>query len=333
MKVLLRSIAAVLLLSVCLTGCSKDSGQSASELLRKASEHLQSGELAEAEENAQKALHQVEEKYSMLHPELVKPLHVLGMTYQQQGKFFDAEQAYARAISILQSSGDGNNIAVSQLMNNLAGSYYAQEKYEQALNTFQQSLAVAESHYSEDDPRIQKIKKNIDICRLEVAGGEPSNPEAAFGQRFGKAGKKFAPQGRGGRNQGGTDQGTDMVAYDPPKPEEPRDILPDKVKQAVIKKLAMQNIHLDDLRPMAPVKIDSQGAVIPYRCTQKTTEADAGGIEAVLLFATVYNQETGGFVFKRCRMVSYDSYMEELKSGKQASLMQALKEVFPKVYS
>src|SRR6056297_1300552 len=169
MKFLFRIVIAVCVLSRCLAGCSSEPEQSVAELISAAFEQLQAGDAEQAEENAQKALNQAEEQYSMLHPELIKPLHVLGMTYQQQGQFVDAKQAYGRAINILQSTGNENNIAVSQLMNNLAGVYYAQEKYEQALDTFQQSLAVAQSHYSADDPRVQKIKKNIEICQSEVS--------------------------------------------------------------------------------------------------------------------------------------------------------------------
>lgn len=319
-------LSGAIILTFLAAGCSKDSGQSIEQYLNTAAEQLQNDELAKAEENAQKALNLAEQQYSMVHQALVKPLNILAMIYQKQSKVPEAERSYERAISILQDTDGENNFVVSQLMNNLAGLYYAQQKYEQAVNTFQQSLSIAESHYSDDDPRIQKIKKNIKVCQSKISGEPLPKDLAAADNRVGGAAKNAGIQGQGQEPAGG--------ATPQPDQTEARDLLPDKVKQTVLDKLARQDIHLSDLRPMDPVKIGNQGAVIPYRCTQKTPEKDKGSIEAVLLFATVKNKDSpGAFVFKQCRMVSYDSFMEEVRRNDQAALVQSLKEVFSNVYS
>jgi len=320
-------LLAAVILFLFASGCSKDSGQSIEQCLKTAAKQLQNGELAKAEENAQKTMNLIEQQRSMVHPGLAKPLNILAIIYQKQGKISKAEQNYERAISILQSSEGGNNLVVSQLMINQAGMYYAEQKYERAIDVFEQSLSIVRSHFSEADPRVQAIKRNIKTCKSALQGGQPTGDLASVGNIIGGTVNNDVSQfQREGQASVG---GTDAQASRPP----PQDLLPDKVKQTVLNQLAKQNIHLYNLRPMNPVKIGAQGAVLPYRCKQKAAAKDKGDIEAVLLFATVKNDETGGFIFKQCRMVSYDSYMEEVKSGNQTALVNALKEVFPKVYS
>ncbi len=313
-----------IILTLLTAGCSKDSEQSIEQILNTSVEQVQGGELAKAEENAKKALNLIEQRYSMVHPALIKPLNILAMIYQKQNKLSEAEQSYERAISILKNTDGENDAAVSQLMNNLATLYYAQEEYEQAVNTYQQSLSFAESCFSDEDPIIQKIKRNIKVCQ-SVISGEPL-PEDFY----------TADNSVGGdlKNVGSQERGQEPADADSPQvlQKEAEDLLPDEVKQTVINKLAKKNIYVYDLRPMEPISIGSQGAVIPYRCTQKMTEKDEGGIKAILLFATVQNKDKPGFfIFKKCRMVSYDSFMEELNN--RALLIKSLKEVFPKVYS
>jgi len=317
-------LTGAIILTLFAAGCSKDSEQSANQMLNVSVEQFKSGELAKAEENAQKALNLMEQQHSMLHPALVEPLHILALIYQEQNKFLEAEQSYKRAINILQSSEGENSQAVYKVMNNLGALYYAQQKYEQSLNISKQSLSIANKYYSSDDPQIQKIKKNIKACQAEISGDPLPDDTVTADNRVGGILKNADNQGQ---IQAPADDNT------PAKPSQsaPQDLLPDKVKQTVLDKLAKQNIHLYNLRPMAPVKIGAQGAVLPYRCKQKAADKDKGAIEAVLLFATVQNDETGGFILKQCRMVSYDSYMEEVNS--QMSLIKSLKEVFPKVYS
>jgi len=311
LKIFLVLIFVALILS-----CGKETEQTADQLVEKSIQDVREGQIVDAEQKAEKALKIIEAEYGPQSPEMIKPLQVLSITYRKKGDLNKAEQSYQRIIAILQNSEGDNDVFISQVMNNLAGLHYYQNKYKEAISVYKESLEIAENQFSRDDPRVTKIRKNIETCQSAISGSQDGNVLGTGKQGMAAISQKQA----------------DAMPLE--TREGPQDLLPDKIKQTALKKLAKQDINLSNLQPLEPVIIGRQGAVLPYRCIQESGENGEESIEAVLLFAMVRNQnKAGAFIFKRCRMVSYESYQEELQKNGMASLAMALKEVFPGVYS
>ena len=312
----LRFVFIFLLAAFLIIGCSKGPDEKIDDLVKKAMGHLRQDDLDSAQKSFKDALALAEQEFGPNHPMAVKPLQGLAAIYHDQKNYSKAIDTHLHIINIVKSKGGEDNIFVSQVLNNLGGVYFDQKNYKKALSTFEKSLAIAEANFSGDNLKVQKLRKNIETCKNAISGGQQPVETASGGPAMNSMGQTAAvnPSAPGGNAA-------------------PRDYLPKKVKDAALKQLAERDIHIYNLQPLKPVPIGSKGAVLPYRCIQKMSEQDDAGKEAVLLFAMVSNKDKqGSFIFKRCRMVSYESYQEELENHGKAHLVKSLKEVFPKIY-
>ncbi|MDZ7832251.1 MAG: tetratricopeptide repeat protein [Desulfobacterales bacterium] len=313
----LRLILIILVAAFFVAGCSKGPDEKIDDLVKKAIGHLKQDEFGKAQNVFKEAVEMAEQEFGPDHPMTVKPLQGLGAVYHARKDYSKAVQTYQRILRIVQEKGGEENIFVSQVLNNLGGVYFDQKNYEKALSTFEKSLAIAEANFSGDNLKVQKLRKNIETCKNFISGKQKPGKMAKNGPDTNKMGQIASA---GSPAQSGSDS------------SEVRDYLPEKVKDAALKQLAEKDIYLYNLQPMEPVKIGSQGAVLPYRCEQKMEKQDEKGRDVVLLFATVSNEDKpGSYTFKRCRMVTYESYMEELESN-PAELVKSLREVFSRVY-
>jgi len=312
----LRFVFIFLLAAFLIIGCSKGPDEKIDDLVKKAMGQLRQDEFGKAQNVFKDALALAEQEFGPNHPMAVKPLQGLAAVHHAQRDYSKAINTYHQILSIVKSKGGGENIFVSQILNNLGGLYFDQRNYKKALSTFEKSLAIAEANFSGDNLKVQKLRKNIETCKNVISGGQKPVETASSGPAMNSMGQTAAvnPSTPGGNAA-------------------PKDYLPKKVKDAALKQLAERDIHIYNLQPLKPVPIGTQGAVLPYRCIQKMSEQDETGKEAVLLFAMVSNKDKqGSFIFKRCRMVSYESYEQELEKHGKAHLVKSLKEVFPKIY-
>lgn len=284
------------------TGCSDESTQSVKELNKKAQKLLQANDPSAAIKAGKKSLRMAKQEYGAGHPSTVTSLLILAMAYQADNDFAQARNMYKEALEMIRETKGENSLEAAQVMNNLAGLYYNQKKYEKAASVYQQCLKIAELHYSSDDRRIEKIRNNFKACQARASGSkngtESGKPSASGGQKFDK------------------------------------DLVPQKVKAAAIRDLKRRNIELSEqLKPLKPVKIDGKGVVFPYRAFKKSSVDSQGETEVVLLFGAIKNQDQkGAYVFKKCRVVSYSSYTELLARRDPSALQAALIQIFPGLY-
>ena len=312
-----RYLRIFLIISLCMTiisGCSKESDKTAEELNNDAISFLKQEKISEAFTTAEKALKKAENENGFYDPEVLKALQTMAIIYQAQKDFLNAEYTYKQALSTSKIIHGENSPVTLKLMNNLGSIKYLQNQFTPALSIFEEALRIAEKELSSDDPLFQQIQKNMATSKsamgtallLRTAGMESAGSEIEL--------KK----------------GTDMV--------------PDEVKNAALKRLAGQDILLENPQSLLPIQIGEQGMVFPYLYTQKiegSEEGEESWVKVILLFAAVKNKEKkdpsgadGGFyVFNACRMVSYESYIAEVEKGTQETVIPALISVFPNLYS
>lgn len=281
-------------------GCSEDPAQKIEKLFEEAKLLSQTGNAAGALKVSEQALQISETEYGLENPAIVQPLLKTAMAYQANKNYLQAEYTYKRAMDIIRKTGGGNTIEEAKVMNNLAGLFYLQGDYERAIATYEQSLAIAKNTQTPDEAMLQQIQRNIIMCKA-VESGDAVKPEV----------NQSAPA------------------------KSLQDLVPEEIKNAAIQQLAGQNIVLakEFLRPFEPIKIADQGFVFPYYCKQKQETGDTLS-EVVVLFGAVKNpQKEGAYIFKQCRVVSYESFSTMLNSGDLLSLKAAMVQIFPELYS
>lgn len=289
------------LISILCAGCSRESNKTVKQLTDEAMVLLHQNKIQEALKKGESALKKAEEKYGPESPQTARCMQTMGLIYQADGNAVKAENSYKKALSIFLHKEGDQSLDAAKTMNNLAGFYYTQKKYEQAASLFEESLAIVKKKFQADDPRLQAIEKNIEVCKDRAAG------------------KSLQATG-----------GTENASV----PSPARDYVPEKIKQYVIRNFAEKNnIHISDLQPEQPVLILDQGIVFPYKCTQKT-DKDASSVNMVILFAAIKNKDKkNAFEFQQTRIVSYDAYMSALKKGGMALLSKEMVKIFPSLYS
>jgi len=292
---------AMVLIVMCCGGCSKETDKTVAEMNQDALNLLQLNQADKALETVSTALKKAETEYGAEHQKTVACLETMGLVYQAKGEPQKAESAYKRALAITKVNGT-DSIESAKILNNLAGLFYSQKQYASAASIYKQSLVIVEKEFSSDDPRLETIRKNIKTCEDFQNGKSPS-------QLAGQAPEKSASQNT------------------------VQDLVPDQVKQSMLTQLAKQNIIITDLQPRPPVRIGNKGVVFPYHALKKAKDSDTAQ-EIVVLFASTSNSEKpGAFIFQRCRLVSYRSYLSAMQEGGVAQLKKELIEAFPELYS
>jgi len=306
----------LLLMGICVAGCSKDRGQTVEELNVKALNLLQAGLHDQALAKATAALEKSEKERGAGHPATVMSLEIIGLVYEAMGDAGKAESMFLRALSVVKESVGSDTEEAAKIMNNLAGLYYAQNQYDKAVSFFKQSLAVGEKQLPADDPRLAIMRKNIAICeRLQNNGAAAQSAEGP-----GIVGQDLA-----------ADSQTSAPIQSPPM-NLVQDLVPQEVKDSMVSHLARQNILISDLEPQPPVLIEGKGMVFPYHALKKGKETDAVQ-EIIVLFAAIKNPEKpNAMIFQQCRLISHASYLAAIEKGGMAQLKQEIQEVFPTLY-
>lgn len=267
---------------------------------------LEKGQIPQALAIAKLALEKAEKEHGAGNVLTVESLKNLALANQAKGNFIDAESFYKKAIDILQKAKGPDNIDVSKLLNNMAGLYYSQGDYDKAVNVYQQTLAIVASRLPDDDPIVQTVRKNISICETK----------------------------RTTQNNASVSPGISEPMQTPADSAAVKDMVPEEIKKYAMDNLAKQNIFIAQLKPISPVVIADKGIVFPYHCISKTEKGVDKGAEIILLFAAIKNPDKqGAYIFQQTRIVSYASYMEQLKKGGQESIRQSLIQAFPDLYS
>ncbi|MDA3894883.1 MAG: tetratricopeptide repeat protein [Desulfobacteraceae bacterium] len=318
MKAFIYMMLTLLLVGICITGCSNDSGQTVEAMNAEALKLVQVGQKDQALEKAKAAVEKSEKENGIDHPNSAMSLETLGLVYQSMGDADRAQSFLLRALSIVKKSYGPNSGQAAKIMNNLAGLYYAQNQNILAASFFKQSLAILEKLLPADDSRLETLHKNIDVCESMQSGGATDEPEGE-----GKTG----PVGEDSANASQTDPSVKT-----PPVNMVQDLVPQQIKDSMLSQLAQQNIFISDLDPRPPVRVDNKGIVFPYHALKKSKDSDAVQ-EIVVLFAAIPNPEKPkAFVFQQCRLISHTSYMSALEKGGSAQLKQELQDVFPSLY-
>jgi len=309
MKAFVYLMAALLLIGICITGCSKDSDQTVDALNSEALKLAQTGQHVQALEKATAALEQSEKESGADHPDTIMSLEIMGLVQQAMGDAAGAESKFLRALSIVKKSYGPNTEDAAKIMNNLAGVYYAQNQYILASSFFKQSLAIVEKQLPANDPRLAMLRKNIKTCE-DVVAGKTATPLPAAGSLASVTETKA---------------GTEVI-------QSPiQDFVPEQIKQSMMDQLTKQNIFISELSPRVPVKMGDKGIVFPYHGIRK--DEGEGSQEIMVLFAALSNPDKpGAVVFQNCRLISYRSFQDTMEQGGVAQLTKELKEVFSDLY-
>lgn len=320
----------LLLIGLCITGCSKDSGQTAKAMNAEAMKLAQSGQKSQALEKAKAALKKSEENNGTDYADRVMSLEIMGLMYQATGDPGNAEIAFLQALSVVRKYAGPNSMEEAKITNNLAGLYYVQSQFNLAASFFKQSLAIGEKAFPAGDPRLDVMRKNIKVCEEKQSkgavaqAGDKSDLLAEDSNKTTQAERKSGPDIE------------DLAETDPLKKiktaNSVQDLVPQQVKDSMISQLARQNIFISDLEPKPPVLIDDKGMVFPYHAIRKQKGTDATQ-EIVVLFAAIKNPEKPkALVFQQCRLISNTSYLSALEKGGVAQLKRELQDVFPSLY-
>ena len=297
MKAFNITIGIVVLALVFVSGCSKDKAQTVEALNKEALNLLQLNQKDKALETAMNALKKAESEFGVDHETTGACLETLGVVYQSMGQPLKAESAYKRALAVINKVKGPDSMESAKILNNLGSLFYSQNQYAAAATIYKKSMAIVEKNVSSDDPILDTIRKNIQICE-EYQNGQA--PEASTEKSV---------------------------------PVEMKDLVPEKIKESMISQLARQNIVITDLEPRMPVRMDNQGIVFPYHALKKAKD-NVSTQEIIILFASVANPDNqGAFIFKQCRLISYQSYTSTMEKGGTELLKKELKEVFPDLYS
>ncbi|MBC2716513.1 MAG: tetratricopeptide repeat protein [Desulfobacteraceae bacterium] len=311
MRHFLRMVLVILSFMTIISGCSTEPDKTVEELNNDAISLLEQQNISEALNVAEKALKKAEDEYGFYDPAVLKSLQIIAIIYQAKKDYLNAEFTYKQALSASKVISGENSLHSLKIMNNIGSIKYLQNQFEPALSIYKQALSIAEKELGSDDPLLLQIQNNMATCESALKSGK--TPGADIEEPPAASLKK----------------GTDFV--------------PDEVKSAALKKMASQNILLDNPQALLPIQIGDQGMVFPYLYTQNIEESEGGGgVKVVLLFAAIKNKdkkdvpgsEEGSFyVFNACRMVSYESYVEEIEKGSQETAIPAIISVFPNLYS
>jgi tetratricopeptide (TPR) repeat protein len=76
--------------------------------------------------------------------DLAKTLNGLGRVYEHQGRYAEAETVQKRALSLVESSPDSDQMVVSYALEDLGNAYFGEGRYAEAEDYYQRALAIRE---------------------------------------------------------------------------------------------------------------------------------------------------------------------------------------------
>ncbi len=123
---------------------------------------------------------------------LATSLNNLGLLYQTQGKYAQAEPLYKRSLAIWEKGLGSEHPQVAIGLNNLAALYQAQGRYAQAEPFFQRSLAILEKVLGPAHPHVAQGLNNL--AALYVDQGKYAQAEPFFQRSLAIREKVLGPE-------------------------------------------------------------------------------------------------------------------------------------------
>jgi tetratricopeptide (TPR) repeat protein len=133
--------------------------------------------------------------------EIANCLKALGRSLDSPARQKGAERPYSRAIGIFEKLNESSNVAV--VVNNLASSYCAQDKFAEAEKSVKEGLEFVEQSKKADDETVASLVDTLLVIHLLQNRIEEA--EAAYRrlQSLGEAGKDYANRLGGARRRAG----------------------------------------------------------------------------------------------------------------------------------
>ena len=126
------------------------------------------------------------------HPQVAIGLKNLGVLYDEQGKYAQAEPLYKRSVAIVEKVLGPEHPDVAQGLNNLAVFYDEQGKYAQAEPLYQRSLAIREKGLGPEHPDVAQSLNNL--AALYDAQGKYAQAEPLFKRALAIREKVLGPE-------------------------------------------------------------------------------------------------------------------------------------------
>jgi tetratricopeptide (TPR) repeat protein len=117
-------------------------------------EHYASGNYPAAQIDAQELERLVKARFGADHAYYAVALNKLGIVFQAQGKYTDAEGLFKRALAIRETALGANHSDVGQSLHNLAYLYWTQGKYSEAEGLYKRALAIREHALGSNHPEV-----------------------------------------------------------------------------------------------------------------------------------------------------------------------------------
>jgi tetratricopeptide (TPR) repeat protein len=116
-----------------------------------------------AQVEAQKLERLAKPRFGADHPYYAVALNKLGIVYQVQGKYTDAEGLFKRALTIRENALGASHPDVGQSLNNLANVYRLQGKYTDAEGLFNRALTIREKALGSNHPDVGQTLNNLGL--------------------------------------------------------------------------------------------------------------------------------------------------------------------------
>ncbi len=124
------------------------------------------GSLDEAAMALEKGLAEAE-KVGPGNARLPEMLNRLGAVYYYQGKYYDAEPLFRRAIALLEKAGPKKAADLGQVFYNLAGLLKSQGRFAEAEETYKRVLAIWDEALGPDHPDLALVLRNLGEIGLQ----------------------------------------------------------------------------------------------------------------------------------------------------------------------
>ncbi len=118
------------------------------------------GAYAQAEFWCEHCLKGIQARFGEDHPATTKSVLWLGILYQAQGRYGDAESFYQKALTLMQQLGESHPI-IANVLNNLASLYQVQGRYGDAEPLHQTALVLKQQRCGEEHPAVATFLNNL----------------------------------------------------------------------------------------------------------------------------------------------------------------------------
>lgn len=105
------------------------------------------------------------------HPDIAEVSMNIGEVYTNMGRYGKARRFIDRAVDIFRRRLPEQHVLTSKAYSVLAGWYYAQDRFAEALEWYEKSLAIRTTLLMEGDANIDETRRMVANCRKRLSGG------------------------------------------------------------------------------------------------------------------------------------------------------------------